>query len=134
MIIPSPYFDVAVDPDSFLWAVNTGRHSLENYTVDGDLRSSWGEYSMTIEGFCGCCNPTHIAIMNNGKFVTSEKGIARVKVYNGLGELDSVVAGPKQFNEGTVGLDLAVDTEGRIYVLDPVRKSVRIFEKIESGV
>ncbi|MFC1553691.1 NHL repeat-containing protein [candidate division KSB1 bacterium] len=128
-IIPSPFFDVAIDPEGFLWIVNTGLHSLESYNMDGSLRSSWGESSMEIEGFCGCCNPTHIAILNDGKFVTSEKGIARVKVYNNMYKIESVVAVPNQFTEGTEGLDLAVDSSGRIYVLDPLRKTIRIFEK-----
>lgn len=128
-VIPSPYFDVAVDPDGFLWAANTGRHSLENYTTDGDFRSSWGEYSMKIDGFCGCCNPSHFMILDDGSFVTSEKGIPRVKVYNRLGNLVSIVAGADQFDEGTVGLDLAKDSSQKIYVLDPKKKVVRIFEK-----
>jgi len=128
-IIPSPFFDVGIDPDGFLWVANTGNHALENYTFDGDLRSSWGDFSMEIEGFCGCCNPSHLTILDDGKFVTSEKGIARVKVYNRLGILESVVAGSDQFIEGTVGLDLAVDSENRIYILDPGKKMVRIFEK-----
>jgi hypothetical protein len=84
---------------------------------------------MSIEGFCGCCNPTHIAILRDGSFVTSEKGIARVKIYNRLGNLISLVAGPDQFIEGTEGLDLATDSEQRIYVLDPKQKAIRIFEK-----
>jgi len=133
-VIPSPYFDVAIDPDDFLWAVNTGRHSLENYTRAGDFRSSWGTYSLETAGFCGCCNPTHIAIMADGSFVTSEKGIVRVKVYNRIGELISIVAGPGQFAEGTVGLDLTVDSTGRIYVLDPVKKAVRFFVKTPKNV
>jgi hypothetical protein len=120
---------VAIDPDGFLWVANTGRHSLENYTEEGDLRSSWGEFSMEIEGFCGCCNPSHFVILDDGSFVTSEKGIARVKVYNRLGNVVSVVAGPDQFAEGTVGLDLAKDSSQRIYVLDPQKKAVRIFAK-----
>ena len=128
-VIPSAYFDVSVDPDGFLWVVNPGRHSIENYTAAGDFRTSWGEYSMELAGFCGCCNPTHMAILDDGSFVTSEKGIARVKVYNRLGELVSIVAAPDQFSEGVVGLDLAVDPSGRIYVLDPKQKVVRIFEK-----
>ncbi|MFC2141118.1 hypothetical protein ACFLQP_02355, partial [Acidobacteriota bacterium] len=103
-VIPSPYFDVALDPDGFLWVVNPGRHSLENYTKEGNIRTSWGEYSMKVEGFCGCCNPTHIAILDDGSFVTSEKGIARVKIYNRLGNFVSIVAAPDQFSEGTVGL------------------------------
>lgn len=128
-IIPSPYFDVAVDSDGFLWAANTGRHSLENYTLDGGFRTSWGEFSMDIEGFCGCCNPSHFIILEDGSFITSEKGIPRVKVYNQLGEMVSIVAGPDQFVEGTVGLDLAVDSTQRIFVLDPKQKLVRIFTK-----
>jgi len=128
-IIPSPYFDLAVDPDGFLWVVNPGRLTLENYTMDGGLRTSWGEAGMDIERFCGCCNPGHIAILQDGSFVTAEKGIARVKIYNRLGRLVAVVAGPEQFTEGTVGMDLAVDSRNRIYVLDPKRHCVRIFEK-----
>ncbi|MFC1694182.1 hypothetical protein ACFL1R_11820 [Candidatus Latescibacterota bacterium] len=133
-VIPGRFFDVSIDPDGFLWVVNPGRQSLENYTLDGDLRSSWGVYSMEIDGFCGCCNPSHITILNDGKFITSEKGIARIKVYNRLGNLESVVAGPDQFIEGTEGLDLAKDSNGRIYVLDPMKNAVRIFEKNNPGV
>jgi hypothetical protein len=84
---------------------------------------------MDIERFCGCCNPGHIAILQDGSFVTAEKGIARVKIYNRLGQLVAVVAGPEKFMEGTVGMDLAVDSRNRIYVLDPKRHCVRIFEK-----
>ena len=132
-VVPSRFFDVSMDPDGFLWVVNPGRHSLENYIPDGSLRTSWGEYSMGIEGFCGCCNPSHITITNDGKFITSEKGLARVKVYNRLGQLESVVAGPNQFFDGTIGLDLAVDVQGRVYVLDPKKIAVRIFEKNKPG-
>jgi hypothetical protein len=128
-VIPSPYFDLAVDPDGFLWVVNPGRLSLENYTTSGELRSSWGTPGMNVEEFCGCCNPSHFAIQNDGSFITGEKGIVRVKVYNRAGKLVSVVAGPDQFDEGTVGIDLAADSKNRIYVLDPMRKMVRVFEK-----
>jgi len=128
-IIPSPYFDVAIDPDGFLWAANTGRHSLENYTMDGGFRTSWGEASMDINGFCGCCNPSHFVFLEDGFMITSEKGLARIKVHNQLGEVVSIVAGPDQFIEGTVGLDLAVDSSQRILVLDPKQKFVRIFAK-----
>jgi hypothetical protein len=128
-IIPSPYFDVAIDPDGFLWVANTGRHSLENYTVEGNFRSSWGEFGMEIQGFSGCCNPSHFVILEDGSFVTSEKGLPRVKVYNRIGYLVSVVAPTEKFIEGTIGLDLAVDSAQKIYVLDPMQKLVRIFAK-----
>ncbi|MBU4493955.1 MAG: hypothetical protein KJ874_01485, partial [Acidobacteria bacterium] len=92
-------------------------------------RTSWGEASMDIEGFCGCCNPSHFAVLPDGSFVTSEKGIPRVKIYDRLGRLASVVAGPDRFDEGTKGLDTAADADGRIYILDPSRKRVRIFSE-----
>jgi hypothetical protein len=126
-VIPSPYFDVAIDPDGFLWVANTGRHSLENYSADGNFRSFWGEFGMEIQGFSGCCNPSHFVILEDGSFVTSEKGLPRVKVYNRIGNLVSVVAPTEKFIEGTVGLDLAVDSAQKIYVLDPMQKLIRIF-------
>jgi hypothetical protein len=129
-VVPSPYFDLAIDDDGFLWVVNPGRHSIENYRKEGDFRSFWGEYSMKIDGFCGCCNPSHFAFLSDGSFVTSEKGIVRVKVYNPVGELVSVVASPDQFSEDTVGLDLAVDSKDQIYVLDPKLKVIRIYSKM----
>ena len=128
-VIPSPYFDVAIDRDGLLWVVNPGRHTLENYTSDGQLRSSWERTSVGLDGFCGCCNPIHMALLPNGSFVTSEKGIARVKIHEPTGEFRTVVAAPELFAEGTVGLDLAVDAQERILVLDPKAGVVRIFVK-----
>jgi len=61
--------------------------------------------------------------------VTSEKGLIRVKIHDRNGSFRSVVAGPDRFIEGTVQLDLAVDSRGRILVLDPRRKRVRVFEE-----
>jgi sugar lactone lactonase YvrE len=126
-IIPSPYFDLCAARDGNLWVVNPGHHRLEKYTPEGDLLSAWGEASMTTEGFCGCCNPSHIALLSDGSFVTSEKGIERIKVYDGNGTYKCLVAGPDCFVEGTRGLDLAVDSKDRILVLDPEKKQVRIF-------
>ena len=130
-VIPSPYFDLAVDSEGSIWVVNPGRHTFEHYTPDGDLTGIWGKTSMRIEGFSGCCNPIHIAMTEHGEFITSEKGLERIKVYSKTGELLSIVALPDQFDEGTEGMDLAVDSNGRIYVLDPSREQVRIFVKKE---
>ena len=98
------------------------------------MEKSWGEYGTEIDEFCGCCNPSHFAILEDGSFVTSEKGIPRVKVYDHQGQLVAVVAQPSQFRAGTVGLDLAVDAAGRIYVLDPAQKEVRVFAKKETNL
>ncbi len=128
-IIPSPYFDLLIGREGELWVVNPGRHSLESYNEKGDLISSWAKTSMDVEGFSGCCNPSNIAMLFDGSFVTSEKGIERVKIHQPSGEFKTVVASPENFNEGTKGIDLAVDSKDRIFVLDPVKKSVCVYIK-----
>src|SRR5262249_4676088 len=80
-IVPSPYFDLEMHPDGLLRVANPGRHRVEAYTVDGDLELAWGVASTAIDGFCGCCNPINIALLPDGRIVTCEKGLPRVKVY-----------------------------------------------------
>ncbi|PLX13754.1 MAG: hypothetical protein C0598_02930 [Marinilabiliales bacterium] len=128
-VIPSPYFDIAIGRDNELWVVNSGRHQFEAYDMYGNLKSSWKKTSMNLDGFSGCCNPSNMAILPNGSFVTTEKGIVRIKIHKPSGEFESVVATPKQFDKGTRGLDVAVDSENRIILLDPMRAMIRIFEK-----
>ncbi|MBN1673076.1 MAG: NHL repeat-containing protein [Kiritimatiellae bacterium] len=125
--VPSPYFDLAIDDNDTVWIVDPGRHTLGQYRATGELITSWQRASAAIDGFCGCCNPSHIALREDGSFVTSEKGLVRVKIYAPTGDLRSVVAAPAQFAEEAVGLDLAVDSQDRIFVLDPPGKSVRVF-------
>lgn len=127
LVVPSPYLDVCVDPDGFLYVSNPGRHKIEKYTFDGRYLSSWGKYGLDIEGFCGCCNPTNFAVTREGRFITSEKGLPRVKIYSAVGELLEVVAGPEAFRDRPAGMDLAVDSKRRIYVVDPVEKVIRVF-------
>lgn len=128
-VIPSPYFDLLIGREGELWVVNPGRHQLESYNEKGEQISSWAKTSMDVEGFCGCCNPSNIAMLSNGSFVTSEKAIERVKIHRPSGEFESVVASPQSFVEGTKGIDLAVDSKDRIYVLDPEKKEVVIYTK-----
>ena len=126
-VIPSPYFDVAIGTDNSLWVVNPGLHEFENFVRDGTLRTAWQRRGLGLDGFCGCCNPSHMAIQPDGSIVTAEKAIARVKICEPDGALRCLVAGPDQFAEGTVGLDVAVDSHGQILVLDPVARAIRIF-------
>ena len=126
-VVPSPYFDLGIDRTGALWVVDPGRHSFEKYNLQGDLLASWGESSMAMEGFCGCCNPSNFAMLSDGSFVTSEKGIERIKVYRPDGIFRGVVAGPGSFIEGTKGIDITVDSKDRILALDPEKRQVRIF-------
>lgn len=125
--VPSPYFDVAVDPSGKPWVAHTGRQRLETFKDDGSLGTTWGKQGNTIEGFSGCCNPSHLAVRKDGTFVTTEKGLPRVKVYKASGELMGVVAAPKDFEKGIHGLDVAVDSKDRILVVDPATSTVRVY-------
>ena len=127
--IPSPYFDLGIDPSGGLWIADPGRHTINKFSYNGKLISSWGKASMGVEGFCGCCNPSNFAFLSDGSFVTSEKSIERVKVYSSDGKYICLVATPGSFEEGTRGIDLAVDAKDRIFILDPVKKQVSIFVK-----
>ena len=135
-VVPHPYFDLAVGDDGLLRVANPGRHRIEYYTFDGSLELWWGEVSMQIEGFAGCGNPANFALLRDGSVVTCEKGLPRVKIYTPQGVFVGVVAGPEQFPEyrfdGVLSerngeLDVAVDSHGRILVLDTVGQVVRIF-------
>jgi len=127
-IIPSPYFDIDINAEGELWVVNPGVHAFENYTSDGDLRAYWENTSMKIDGFSGCCNPAHFIFLPGGNFVTSEKGLVRIKIHKPSGELFGVVAPPAKFDNEDQAPDIAVDSSGNIYALDFERKMIRVFE------
>lgn len=127
-IIPSANFDLAFSASGELWVVNPGLHAIENYDANGKMRAYWEATSFKIDGFSGCCNPAKIAIMANGNFVTSEKGIVRIKMHAASGEFLSVVAPPSVFMEDGKAPDVAVDSAGVVYALDYDKKMIRVFE------
>ena len=138
-VVPSPFFSLQIARDGLLRVANPGRHRVEAYTFDGDLESAWGKPGAGIEHFCGCCNPINLALLPDGRVVTFEKGIPRVKVYSPDGNFDSVVAGTESFSENAAvcgpndctlgGLAGVADATGRIYILDFVAGNVRVMER-----
>lgn len=132
-IVPSANFDLVVNSYGELWVVNPGKHALENYTDDGQMRGFWENSSFEIDGFLGCCNPARITTMEDGSFITSEKGLVRIKIHDQSGKLVSVVAPPTLFKEEGKAPDICVDREGTIYALDFDRDMVRVFEPKGNG-
>ena len=139
-VVPSPYFDVVFDQSGLLWVVNPGRHGLENHRPTGELVSSWYKPGMDLVGFCGCCNPTHIAFRSDGSVVTAEKGINRVKVYAPDNSLIGVVARPDDLpatsdenDSHSPVKDLAVDKKDRILILVGPMKAILVYEPKTPG-
>jgi outer membrane protein assembly factor BamB len=127
-ILPSNQFDMAVNADGELWIVNPGLHTIQNYSVEGRMRGSWGVPSFNLEGFSGCCNPSYIAFLSDGRYVTGEKGLVRVKIHKVSGEFESVVAPAEKFQNGEKAPALAVDGEDNIWLLDFDKKLLRLFK------
>ena len=136
-IIPSAYFDISTGGFDDLWIVNPGRLEVENFTETGYLRSSWGEPGAENNGFTGCCNPAHMALLPDGSFVTYEKGIDKIKLFDPAGRFKCYVGGAGSFRgkpdlqlgKNNLVKDLATDTAGNIYILDAYN-TINIFKPI----
>jgi hypothetical protein len=129
-MITSHYFDLAAASDGLVYVVNPRRMAVEGYSEIGEYLGAWGKGSPAVADFFGCCNPAQLAVLPDGRFVTAEKGLPRVKVYSIDGKFQTVVAGPAQLLDTPV--DLAADHNGRVLVLDGRPAKVRVFEKNSS--
>jgi hypothetical protein len=140
--VPSPYFDVAVR-EGRLWVADTGRHAMQCYDETGTKVEQFGATGLAIDRFCGCCNPCHFIVLADGRFVTAEKGLHRVKVLKADGTLDGVVAGAEQLGitvnqptcttldcSGPAGPIPVAMADGRLAVLHPVTGKLHVYEEL----
>jgi hypothetical protein len=126
-IVPSPYFDVALDSYNTLFVANTGRRRVETRTAEGVLQSYFGEAGAAPGAFCGCCNPSHFAVIPEG-FVTAEKGLNRIKIINKAGEFIEYVSSVNKFM-ASIPLDLASADGKTIYAANPADSVLYIFTR-----
>jgi len=126
-ILPSPYFDVALDANNNLYVANTGHRRIETRTIEGQLISIFGEPGMAPGAFCGCCNPAYFIITPEG-FVTSEKGINRIKILSKTGEFVEFVSSRNKF-VASIPLDLASGDGITIYGANPADSKLYIFNR-----
>ncbi len=124
LVVPSPYLELTIDPQGKIWGVNPGRHSVDLYRDDFSIERSWGFASARTPGFCGCCNPTHLVALADGTFLTSEKGLPRVKHYSEKGELIGLVVPPDEFEPGNESIVIAAQTSDEVLVLNPVGRKI----------
>lgn len=139
-----------------VYATNPGRHRVEAFTPEGtwEPKFSWGDESPNFTGFCACCNPVQIIVLDSGDILTVEKTINRIKIYDPKGKLLTVVAGSSildRIPQSLLSDDrrdrrrsvidnapfrpvFAAVAEGRVVVLDPVFQLVRYFDRVASPV
>jgi hypothetical protein len=126
-IIPSPYFDLALDKENNLFTANTGHHRIETRTIDGAVKSWFGEPGTAPERFAGCCAPPHFALIPQG-FVTAEKGINRIKILNKKGEFVEFVNSKNSFVK-SIPLDVASADGITIYAANPADSKLYVFKR-----
>lgn len=133
-IVRSAHLDVAAAPDGLLRVAHCGRLLIEAYTPAGQREFAWGAAGADVAAFSGCCNPAHLAVLDDGRIVTSEKGVLwAVKVFapdrpgQAHGALRAVITAAPPGNETDRVLDIAAAGE-RVYVLDPASRTVDLYQ------
>lgn len=128
-MLPNSWLDFDIDSNGLIKATDTGRHLVATWALDGSPVGSFGKFGMTDPAhFVGCCNPVNLALTPDGKVVTAEKMVARVKVYEAGGKLMAVI-GPENFDPACTHIYLAVDSADRILAADPERRTIIVFSK-----
>jgi len=131
--IPNGVVDFAVDGKGIVHVANPGMHRVERYTAAGELLGHFGRFDgQDPAGFPGCCNPTNVTLDAAGRVIVSEKAGPRAKVYDPDGRLLTVVS-DDAFDPAAKNMDIAVDSEGRIYVADTVRLEILVFVPKSAG-
>ena len=127
-LIPNAYLDFAVDREGVLHVCNSGKHRVERYNIEDKLLGRWGRFGggSDPEGFTGCCNPTNIALMGDGRIVVTTKAEPQVKLYSAEGKLLELF-GEGAFDPNCKNMDVAADAEGRIYVVDTAKLTILVF-------
>lgn len=126
-ILPSAYFDVALKSDNSFFVANTGHRRIETRDAAGRLGDYFGSPGLAPENFCGCCNPAHFAVIPNG-FITSEKGVNRIKILDAKGVFVEFVSSKNKFAPA-VPLDVACADGKTIYAANPDESKLYVFKR-----
>ena len=123
-VIPSHSFDIIYINDT-LYCVNSGRHSIESYTLSGEFIASFGKADNEAGGFAGCCNPAYIAGTSNGDIITSEKGTPRISCYGKNGKFRTILFNSESLGGGNAAYKMTVYKD---YIYIAGTKSISIYQ------
>ena len=124
-IIPSPYFDIALTSDDTIYIANTGNHRIEEWNTHGIYLSQFGRPGTGADEFNACCNPAHFALIPGG-FVTTEKGLNRIKILGINGSFVEFVSLNNKFVP-SVPLDVASADGKTIYAANEADSKLYVF-------
>lgn len=124
---------VAVGPDGSLYAVDTANHRVWNFTVQGSVRHTWGEYGAGPGQFN---EPWGIAVDAAGNVYVADTWNHRIQKFNARGDHLLSWGTLAQASRGDLGgqglffgpRGIAVGPEGRVYVSDTGNKRVQVFD------
>lgn len=123
-IIPSYAFDIASYND-ILYCANSGRHSVESYTLTGEFIAAFGTPGVEAGSFAGCCNPAYISFTPEGKLLTSEKGNPRISSFEPDGTFHEVLLNNTLLGGGNKAYEIKTDGT-RLFVAG--KNTISIFE------
>jgi len=115
-IIPSYSFDIDSWNDT-ICCVNSGRHLVEMYTLNGDFISAFGGAGSEAGFFAGCCNPSYISFTPDGWLITSEKGNPRICCFERNGKFKELWLNNKMLGGGNHARQVKV-REDRLFVAE----------------
>ena len=122
-IIPSYSFDI-ININDTIYCSNSGRHTIESYTLDGEFIASFGERGTQAGAFAGCCNPAYLAKSANGHILTSEKGNPRISCYGKDGKFRTILFDNHTLGGGTTAYQMRVSGEN-IYIAS--KKTIAVY-------
>ena len=123
-IIPSYSFDIDSWNDT-IYCVNSGRHLIESYTLDGDFIADFGAPGSEAGSFAGCCNPVYISFAPCGSLLTSEKGNPRVSCFERSGKFKELRLNSKMLGGGAKACE-AKAMDDKLYVA--VKDKISVFQ------
>ena len=129
-IIPSYSFDIDSWNDT-IYCVNSGRHSVETYTLNGDFIAAFGTPGSEQGFFAGCCNPVYISFTPCGMLIASEKGNPRVSSFNRNGKFKGVLLNSKMLGSGNKACEVKV-MDDKLFVA--AKNKISIFQCDKTSV
>lgn len=121
-IIPSYAFDIVSRGDT-IYCVNSGRHLIERYSLDGEFLSAFGGPGGGQGFFAGCDNPSFLAFTSEGKLLTSEKGNPRISSFDSDGIFREVLLNSRILGGGSKAYEMKSNKD-LLYVAAKNRMSV----------